>query len=231
MRVWLGCVVALGLLAGRAEAAYIGSPPLLITPSNAAQQIIGSSTLANPSNPVIPLITQNAAAFAIFPTPPYILGKNAILPDVFGRDSVEITDGVLTASLTPPFKGAAASQAALAVSVSPTPSYQCPYTAAFSLTANGTVITNPGGKNIYVCSAALINATAQSVTISEGTGAACGTGPIYWLGAAGGTAALAANGGFVLPAINWAMQKTGDNVCVLLSGSTNVSGTLTYGLY
>ena len=31
--------------------------------------------------------------------------------------------------------------------------------------------------------------------------------------------------------INYPMQKAGDNVCLVQSGSTNVSGHLTYGIF
>lgn len=224
------CLVLLVVLLWSAPswAAYIGSPVVEIQ-ANTAQQPVG---VQSPALPTIPLLTGVSPTPVAFPTPPYLLSKNAILPDVFGRSTVEITDGRQIASLVPPYSGAGPGQPALAVALSPTPNYQCPLTQAINTTANVTAITNPGGKNIYVCNAAVVNgATAQSVTISEGTGTTCGTGTTYWLGGAGGTAALAANGGFALLGINWAMQKNGDNVCVLISGSTNVSGSLTYGFY
>ena len=106
--------------------------------------------------------------------------------------------------------------------------------APVNISANATVITNPGGKFVHVCAVLLINgATAQSATLLEGTGTACATNPTYWIGGSGATAALAVNGGFSVPGnwINYPMQVRGDNVCVLVSGSTNLSGSVTYGIY
>jgi hypothetical protein len=151
---------------------------------------------------------------------------------LFGRNATEITDGRQVAGIALPYSGIGVAAPALAVALSPNPNYQCPLTAPINTSANVTVITNPGGKRIYVCNAVVINGgTAQSVTISEGTGTTCGSGSVYWLGGSGGTAALAANGGFALIGINWAMQVAGDNVCLVISGSTNASGTMTYGIY
>jgi hypothetical protein len=226
----LACLIWL-LSLGSAQAAYIGSPPLVVGMVNPAGETLGAAQVGVPT---LPLQTTNIPNFTTSPAPSPFLNKTAILPDVLGRAAVEITDGVQVASVAPPFRGASIGQPSLVVSLSPKPSLQCPYTAAVNISANATIITNPGGANIHVCAALLINGTtAQSVTLLEGTGTACATNPIYWVGGSGATAALSANGGFAMPGnwINYPMQKTGDNVCVIISGSTNVSGSLTYGLY
>jgi hypothetical protein len=86
--------------------------------------------------------------------------------------------------------------------------------------------TNKGA----ICSIVLVNATAQSVSLSEGTGTNCGTGTAYLLGGSGGTMALATNGGFSsVGGAPWLkMQTAGDHLCLILSGATNVSGVITY---
>jgi hypothetical protein len=164
--------------------------------------------------------------FAVPPLPP--------VPPFVGMPSTIVTDGFRAISIAPPFTGAVPNQNALAVTISPNPALQCPSTAPINQTANTTVITNPGGKHVHVCSALIINgSTAQGVSLAEGTGTACATGTIFWDGGSGGTAALSPNGGFAISGnwINYPMQKAGDNVCLIQSGSTNVSGHLTYGVY
>jgi hypothetical protein len=102
-----------------------------------------------------------------------------------------------------------------------------------SLTASGQIITGTAGKNVYVCSIDLITATAQNVALVEGTGTTCATNI---LGMAGGTTAatgwnLAANGGLVKGIGGYWVYKTaasGDNVCLLLSGSGQTSGGFRY---
>ena len=105
--------------------------------------------------------------------------------------------------------------------------------APFSLTANGTIITGTSGKQTYICSFNLITATAQNIALVEGTGTGCTS---VSAGLAGGTTAatgwnLAANGGLTYGnGAAWVFKTTtaADNVCLLLSGSGQVSGSARY---
>jgi hypothetical protein len=205
--------------------------PLQSEVVNQAGQQIGTKLAGALSQPQL---NQNVPPFALFPAPPLFLGKNAILPDLFGRAADEITDGINVASIAPAGRAAALSNSALVVAVSPNPRLTCPFIQAINQTANATVITNPGGKLIHVCNLVILDgATQQGISLAEGTGTACATNTIYWDGGAGGTMQTAIGGGWVLPGqeVNYPMQNAGDNVCVIQSGSTNVSGHLTYGIY
>ena len=105
---------------------------------------------------------------------------------------------------------------------------------AISQTASTKLITGVAGSKIYVCHFHIVTTLANNVAIVEGTGSTCGTGTA---GVAGGTTAatgwnLPANG--ILPlgngaaAIMQADAASGDDVCLLQSAATQVSGTLIY---
>jgi hypothetical protein len=103
--------------------------------------------------------------------------------------------------------------------------------ANINLTASGQIIT--GSNYTFLCSVLLVTATAQNIAFVEGTGTTCGTGTAALAG--GATAATgqnwAANGGFALGSGQaWVMKTatSGDNVCLLLSGSGQASGNVTY---
>jgi len=109
-------------------------------------------------------------------------------------------------------------------------------TAPINLTASGQIVTGVAGKQTYVCSMLISNAGAQNVAIVEGTGSVCATNTV---GLAGGATAatglqLAATqtiwfgppGSFSIPTLT-----TGDNICLLLSAATQVSGFLQYTQY
>jgi hypothetical protein len=88
---------------------------------------------------------------------------------------------------------------------------------------------------VKICSIVLISATAQSIALIEGTGSNCGTGSATLIGSTGvaittPTMALAANGGFsaVAPLPWLSTATTADHLCLLQSGSGNVSGVITY---
>ncbi len=106
-------------------------------------------------------------------------------------------------------------------------------TANINLTAGGQIITGTASKQTYICSAFLVTATAQNIALVEGTGTVCATGIA---GMAGGTTAAtgqnwAANGGFFGGNGRAWIFKTAtaaDNVCLLLSGSGQTSGSVTY---
>jgi len=111
---------------------------------------------------------------------------------------------------------------------------QVPSVASVNLTASGRIIVGVASKQTYLCAIApLITATAQNIALVEGTGSTCGTNTAGMSG--GATAAtgwnFAANGGFVAGVGSGMINKTatlGDDVCLLLSGSGQTSGTVLY---
>jgi hypothetical protein len=122
---------------------------------------------------------------------------------------------------------------AVVVTQSPIPTPLCPLQAAISQTAGAITIAGKTGKVTYICKVFIVSTTAQSVSITEGTGAACGTNPLALAGSttvANGMA-LAANGGWVEgtgAAIAYTAQRPGDDVCLLQSGAGNVAGSFSY---
>jgi len=99
--------------------------------------------------------------------------------------------------------------------------------------AGAQLITGVAGKQTYICSFNVVTATAQNLALVEGTGVACATGTAGMAG--GATAAtgwnFAANGGMALASAGFWIFKTAsaaDNVCLLQSGTGQVSGNLTY---
>ena len=106
-------------------------------------------------------------------------------------------------------------------------------TALISLTASGRIITGTSSKKTYICSFDLITATAQNIALVEGTGSTCGTSTA---GMAGGTTAntgwnFSANGGLVKGsgvATVFQAAVNDDDVCLLLSGSGQTSGSAQY---
>jgi hypothetical protein len=104
-----------------------------------------------------------------------------------------------------------------------------------SITTNTQVITMAGSSNfVYFCSINLVAAAADNVALVEGTGATCGTGTA---GIAGGATAAT---GWNLGANNLTMAtgsgsgavaKTavaGDNVCILVSAASQLSGVISW---
>lgn len=110
----------------------------------------------------------------------------------------------------------------------PTAASACPSTVAVNQTASADLHTFTAKG--HICSIMLISATAQSITLAEGTGSNCGSGTGYLIGGSGGTLALAANGGFSMAAASPFMDMlvTADHLCLLQSSTGNVSGTITY---
>jgi hypothetical protein len=103
--------------------------------------------------------------------------------------------------------------------------------ANINLSASGRIVVGTTAKQTYICSMELITATAQNIALVEGTGTTCATGTA---GLAGGTTAasgwnLAANGGFVKGVGGFWVFKTGttgDDICLLLSGTGQTSGSV-----
>lgn len=116
----------------------------------------------------------------------------------------------------------------------PDPCQQGPGTpGTINLTASGQLITGTASKHTYICSWDLITGTTQNIALVEGTGSTCATGIA---GMAGGTTAATgwnfqANGGEIKGMGGFWVFKTttvGDNVCLLLSGSGQTSGSFRY---
>ena len=104
---------------------------------------------------------------------------------------------------------------------------------AINLTAGTQEIAGTASKQTYICGFSVVAAAADNVALVEGTGTVCATGTAGMIG--GATAAtglnLAANGGIVLGNGGFAVAKTAtaaDNVCLLVSGSAQVSGVISF---
>jgi hypothetical protein len=105
-----------------------------------------------------------------------------------------------------------------------------------SITTNTQIVTGTSAKQTYVCSINLIASDADNVALVEGTGTTCGTSTA---GMAGGTTAatgwnLAANSGLTLGngiGIVARTATTADNVCLLVSGSAQLSGTMVWAQF
>jgi hypothetical protein len=102
-----------------------------------------------------------------------------------------------------------------------------------SITTSTALFTGTASNRTYVCSIHVVTATAQNVALVSGTTPICSTstGPMT-----GGTTAatgwnFAANGGIVLGngAATVAKSDTdGDGICILMSSTGQLSGTLSY---
>ena len=102
-------------------------------------------------------------------------------------------------------------------------------------TTNTRLVTGTASKKIFPCSVHLVTATTQNVALVEGTGTTCGTGTAGVQGFGGATAAtgwnLAANGGLTYGNGASAIGAEGtatDDLCLLQSGTGQVSGGLSY---
>jgi hypothetical protein len=108
-----------------------------------------------------------------------------------------------------------------------------PTEANVNLTATGQIITGTSSKQTYICSLSLVVNGADNIALVEGTGTNCGTSTA---GMAGGTTAatgwnFAANGGLAHGAGIGPVYRTAtaaDNVCILASGSSQISGSAMY---
>ncbi len=99
-----------------------------------------------------------------------------------------------------------------------------------------TLITGVASKQTYICSINIVVAGANNVALVEGTAAGCATGTAGMAG--GATAAtgwnFAANGGLTQGTGVGAPFRTAtaaDNVCVLQSAATQVSGNVTWAQF
>jgi hypothetical protein len=106
----------------------------------------------------------------------------------------------------------------------------CTSVASINQATSTTVVTGVAGQRVYICAVFLLSATAQSVSVVEGTGTVCATGITGLIGGTTASVSLAANGGFAMTAASpWLrLQTVANDLCILQSGVGNVSGTLTY---
>ena len=111
---------------------------------------------------------------------------------------------------------------------------QARITVPISTTSSTRIVTGTASKKTYVCYLQFaLDANADNVALVEGTGSTCGTGTA---GMAGGTTAatgwnLLANGSVTSGAIqNWAFvtATAAHDVCLLVSGSAQLSGVVQY---
>lgn len=106
----------------------------------------------------------------------------------------------------------------------------CTSKAAFSQTASAQLVAGVASQRIYLCAVILITAADQSISLVEGTGSVCATGIAAVMGGTTASMALVANGGLSsVAAFPWISTATNANaLCLLQSGSGNVSGVITY---
>ena len=143
---------------------------------------------------------------------------------------VQIWDATNTAAVKAASASAALTDPAIVAAPSPNPSTVCTSIKPISQTGSTDLITSTN--KLHICAVLIVSATAQSVSLVEGTGATCGTGTAALMGAttAANGMALAANGGFAHTAERAFMQTqtTADHLCLLQSGAGNVSGFISY---
>jgi hypothetical protein len=102
-----------------------------------------------------------------------------------------------------------------------------------SVTANTVLMKGTGNARYRICAIFLLSTSAESFSVVEGTGVTCGTGTLAVIGSttAANGPSLAANGGFTLGngAATVASQTGfGNDLCILISGSTLIAGNLVY---
>jgi len=115
----------------------------------------------------------------------------------------------------------------------------CDSYANITQTAGAQIITGVASRRIYVCSLNLVTASAQNIAVVAGTGTVCATSTVAVPGTSGGATAatgwnLAANSGIVIGGGLGAVAKTtvnADNLCILQSGSGQISGGISYAIY
>lgn len=98
-------------------------------------------------------------------------------------------------------------------------------------TGNTQLLAGTNNSTMFICSVMLVTASTQNVALVEGTGTVCGTGPSGIMG--GNTAALGlnlvANEGLAFGNGSGSLTKTytpGGNLCLLQSGSGQISGVI-----
>lgn len=147
-------------------------------------------------------------------------GAYGIIRDAAGNArGANVTAASTSAALTDP---------ALVVSLSPNPDNVCTGKTPISQTTSTDVktFTNVG----YICSIILVSATAQNISVTEGTGTVCATGTSAVIGGTTASMAVGVNGGFsAVSERPWVqLGVSADHLCILQSASGNVSGIITW---
>lgn len=104
---------------------------------------------------------------------------------------------------------------------------------AISQTASTRLVAGQAGKRIYVCSARVVAAVAEILSLLEGTGAACATSTVAISGSttAANGESYAANGGFSSGMGLGTVAETGvagNDLCLGQSGAQRLAGNITY---
>lgn len=142
--------------------------------------------------------------------------------------SVKDGDGTNSVTVKAASTSPALTDTSLVVATSPNPAPVCTGVTAISQTTSTDVktFTNFG----YICSVILFSATAQSISVIEGTGTVCATNTAALIGGTSASLALAINGSFsAVAGMPWLKtQTTAHHLCVLQSSTGNVSGIITW---
>jgi hypothetical protein len=112
----------------------------------------------------------------------------------------------------------------------------CDNWTAISQTTGTQIITGTSAKKTYICSINIVSATAQNIALVGGTGSVCATSTHA---IAGGTTAatgwnFAANGGLTQGSGIGVIMQAGtaaDNLCLLMSSTGQLSGTISWTQY
>ena len=117
---------------------------------------------------------------------------------------------------------------ALVVAPSPNPSTVCPSVLALSQTASTNLITSTN--RLHICSILIVSAAVQSLSLVEGVGTTCGTNTAALIGGTSASLSAQTSTGFAMTAERPFLETktTGDALCLLQSGSGNISGMITY---
>ena len=117
---------------------------------------------------------------------------------------------------------------ALVVAPSPNPSTVCPSILALSQTASTNLITSTN--RLHICSILIVSAAVQSLSLVEGVGTTCGTNTAALIGGTSASLSAQTSTGFAMTAERPFLETktTGDALCLLQSGSGNISGMITY---
>ena len=165
-------------------------------------------------------------------------GNNCVFPNAITDGGGAANRAAVKAASTSP----AATDPALVVGISPN-SLGCAgagiantISTPINITANTQIISGVLAKQTYVCSVNLIVGAGDKVALVEGTGATCGSSTA---GMAGGATAVtgwnfAANDGLALGNGQGVVARTAtaaDNVCLLVSGTAQVSGTVVWAQF
>lgn len=137
-------------------------------------------------------------------------------------------DGTNSATIKAASTAPATTDTAMVVTQSPNANTLCTSTIAVNQTSSTDLKT--ATNKLHICSIVLVSATAQNISLVEGTNASCAAGQVAVIGGTTASVALAANGGFSAVS-DRAWLKTSlsaGHLCLFQSGAGNVSGVITY---